>query len=270
MADIVPVKPEDSAEKAFAAAVESIVTIPPLASARTQPEPVAAAKPVEVAKPAEAAKTLGNATSAVPTKPVAAKVALAKGPPAAAKPAKPVKAKAKKAASSRRPAKPAKKTTSKPHSIPQTKDKIMATKKTPDFTEGLKDFVADAQKQAKSAYAKGSVLLSEAGEFTKGNAEALVASGKIFAAGAQNLGKAYVAETKSAVEVAKADVKAIAAVRSPVDFVKLQGDILRRNTESAFAFTTKNSEAVLKLATEAFAPISGRFSLAVEKIKQAA
>ncbi len=256
MADIVPANPEDSAEKAFAAAVDSIVTIPPLASVRQQPE---TAKPVSVAKPAELAK------------PVAAEVAPVKSAPAATKPApKPAKTKPAKAASARRTAKPLKKFTPKPHSNPKTKEKIMATKTTPDLTEGLKDFVAGAQKQAKTAYAKGNALLAEAGEFTKGNAEALVASGKILAAGAQNLGKAYVAETKSAVEVAKADVKAIAAVRSPVDFVKLQGDILRRNTESAFAFTTKNSEAVLKLATEAFAPISGRFSLAVEKIKQAA
>ena len=146
----------------------------------------------------------------------------------------------------------------------------MATKKSPDFADGIKTFAADTQKQAKAAYAKGNALFAEAGEFAKGNAEALVASGKILAAGVQGLGKTYAVESKAAVEVAKEDVKALAAVRSPVDFVKLQGEILRRNTEAAFAFGTKNSEAVLKLASDAFAPISGRFSLAVEKIKQAA
>ena len=146
----------------------------------------------------------------------------------------------------------------------------MATKKTPDFTEGLKDFAADAQKQAKTVYAKGSALIAEAGEFTKGNVEALVESGKIVATGAQTLGKAYVAETKNAVEVAKADVKALAAVRSPVDFFKLQGEILSRNAKTAFALGTKNSENLAKLAGDAFAPISGRVSLAIEKIKQAA
>ena len=95
-------------------------------------------------------------------------------------------------------------------------------------------------------------------------------SGRILANGAQSLGKACVDETKGAIEAAKADVKALSGVRSPVDFVKLQGDIMRRNSEHALTFATKNSEAMLKLFGDAFMPISGRFGLAIEKIKQAA
>ena len=278
MADAVESKPRDSAEQAFAEASAALGAISPVAAAQpipavTQtpvpaatPDPIAVQAPVAVAKPAPIAAPAPAPAAAktAPAKPVAAK------PRKAASPKITAKRPARKAATTKLTAKRVKKPAAISKPIPPKKDTPMATKKTPDFTDGLKDFAADAQKQAKTAYAKGSALLSEAGAFTKGNVEALVESGKIVAAGAQTLGKAYVAETKSAVEVAKADVKALTAVRSPVDFFKLQGEILSRNAKTAFAFGTKNSESLAKLATDAFAPISGRVGLAIEKIKQAA
>jgi phasin family protein len=154
----------------------------------------------------------------------------------------------------------------------QIKDTIMTKTKatTEDYTAKIKDVVASAQDRAKVAFEKTSAYASEYGEFTKGNLEAVVESGKILAAGLQDLGKTYVAEGKSAVETITADVKEIAGVKSPTDFFKLQGEMLRRNFDAAVASTSKHSEALVKLAGDAFAPISTRVSLAVEKVKQAA
>ena len=59
-------------------------------------------------------------------------------------------------------------------------------------------------------------------------------------------------------------------VKTPADFFKLQGEMMRRNFDAAVATTSKHSEAMVKLAGDAFAPISTRVSLAVEKVKQAA
>jgi len=88
---------------------------------------------------------------------------------------------------------------------------------------------------------------------------------------AARLGEGYVAEAKGAFERARTPTfHQIAAIKSPTDLVKLQGDIARRNLEQAMAFTSKSSEAWMKLATEAFAPLTGRFTLAVDKIKKAA
>ena len=84
------------------------------------------------------------------------------------------------------------------------------------------------------------------------------------------MGKDYVAETKSAFETMTADVKELAAVKSPADFFKLQGEILRRNFDTAMATGSKRSEALVKLANDAFAPVQTRVSLAIEKVKQAA
>jgi hypothetical protein len=160
--------------------------------------------------------------------------------------------------------------TTKTLPISQLKEKIMATKKTTDFTASLTDVVSDVQEKAKAAFEKSTASLGEAGEFAKGNVEALVESGKIFAEGLKGMGETIVAEGKSAFEVMSADAKELAAVKSPADFFKLQGELMRRNFDSMVAFGSKNTEAVMKLAGDAATPISSRVSLAMEKAKKAA
>lgn len=245
-----------AAEKAYAAAAEKVDV-----------------KPAVEAKPAAA-----EAKVAAPVKPAAAPKAAAKAKPVARKAAvKKVAAKkvaAKKAAPKTiaKPAAKAAKPAAKATTLSQFKDTVMTKTKTTteDFAAKVKDAVADAQDRAKLAFEKSQALLGEAGEFTKGNVEALVESGKILAAGLQDMGKDYVAEGKTAFETVQADIKELAAVKSPADFFKLQGEILRRNFDAAVATGSKRSEAVLKLANDAFAPISTRVSLAVEKVKKAA
>ena len=213
--------------------------------------------------------------------PVAAKAAApAVRAAAQAKPA-PKKIAVKKVAASKAATKPALKKVVKPAAakVPakvtpliKLKDTIMTKTKTTteDYSAKIKDVVATAQDRAKAAFEKTSAYATQYGEFTKGNLEAVVESGKILAAGLQDMGKTYVAEGKSAVETVTADVKEIAAIKSPADFFKLQGEIMRRNFDAAVATTSKNSETMVKLMGDAFAPISTRVSLAVEKVKQAA
>jgi phasin family protein len=152
--------------------------------------------------------------------------------------------------------------------LTELKEKIMATanKKSPDFST----IVTDIKDKAKAAYEKGSSIASEVGEFTKGNLDAMVESGKIFASGAQELGRDYVEESKSAFETITADMKKIAAVKSPTEFFQLQGELARRNFDAAIAFSSKSSEKIVKLSNETLAPISNRVSIAVEKISKAA
>jgi len=139
-----------------------------------------------------------------------------------------------------------------------------------DVTAKMNDAVADLQERAKTAFDKSSALFADAGEFAKGNVEALVESGKVLATGLQDLGKTYVEEAKAGFETMTADVKELAAVASPADFFKLQAEIVRRNFDSAMAIGSKRSEELVKLANEAFAPVQNRVSVAIEKVKQAA
>lgn len=139
-----------------------------------------------------------------------------------------------------------------------------------DVTSSIKDAVNGAQAKAKEAFDKTSAAAAEYGEFAKGNVEAFVESGKILASGLQELGNGFIADSKAAFETATADVKALTSVKSPTDLFKLQAELLRRNFDSAVAYSTKTGEAVVKLTNEVVAPLSGRVTLAVEKVKKAA
>ena len=154
--------------------------------------------------------------------------------------------------------------------VSELKEKIMATAKTADFTKPFADAISDAQSKAKAAFDKSAALATEATEFAKGNVEAVVESTKVYAAGVQDLGKTYAEEAKSAFETLTGDIKELAAVKSPAELFQLQAKLARRNFDALVAYSSKNTDAVSKLATEAFAPISGRISLAAEKISKAA
>lgn len=236
-------KAEVLAEKAYAAAAAEVKAAPALDPAADAAEARQAAAPKKAApkaaKPAPARKAAAKTTA----------------PKIAPKVAKPAARKAVKAA----PLKP------KDTSI-MTKTQHAAE----DFTAKVKDAIADLQERAKTAFEKSSETFAELNEFTKGNVEALVESGKVLAAGLQDLGKVYVEDAKTGFETITADVKELAAAKSPADFFKLQGEIMRRNFDAAVATGSKRSEALVKLANDAFAPVQNRVSIAIEKVKQAA
>ena len=246
-----------SAEDAYAAAAAAAQ--PAKSEAEVEAAPVAIDQPATAAASAQAPKS----------KPAAGKVT-AESKPASKKPVAKV---------SRTISRPRRLPAPKPKAIAanaprftvtELKEKIMATAKTTDFTKPFADAIGDAQSKAKAAFDKSAALAAEATEFAKGNVEAVVASTKVYAAGVQDLGKTYAEEAKSAFETLTADIKELAAVKSPAELFQLQAKLARRNFDALFAYGSKNTDAVSKLATEAFAPISGRISLAAEKISQAA
>ena len=249
-------KTATSAEQAYADAVAEVSPVKAVAA----PVP-APAKPVAVTKTAAPKKKPAIASRKKTKKPApkpVKKTAFAKAAKRAARVAKAAAAPA-----------PAKKI--QPNlTVSQLKEKIMATAKTNDFTKPMADAVTEFQTKAKVAYEKGTEVATEVTEFAKGNVEAFVESSKIFASGAQSLGKSYVEEAKSAYETMTADVKEFAAVKSPTELFQLQGKIARRNFDTLVAASSKNTEAFLKLANDAFAPLTGRVEVATEKLAKVA
>ena len=237
-------KSSESAEKAYAAASAAA----PLKADNAKAAQPKAAKPAPEPIKSPAAKPAPEQVKPLATKP-------------APEPVKPVPAVAIKAQPTPKVPKP---------TITELKDKIMATAKTTDFSKTVTDTVGEFQRRAKEAYDKGAELSAEATEFAKGNVEAMVESSKILAAGVQDLGKTYAEDAKSAYETATADLKELVAVKSPTDLFQLQSKLLRRNLDTFMAFGSKNTEAVVKLVSESTAPISGRVSLATEKLAKVA
>jgi phasin family protein len=150
------------------------------------------------------------------------------------------------------------------------KDFSIMTATTTEYTEKFQSVIKEASDKAKAAFEKSQASLGEMGAFTKGNVEAMVESSKILASGLQEMTKGYAAESKSAFETLAAEIKSMTSVKSPTELLEMQSSLLRKHFDAAVAASSKNSEAMLKLANEAFQPISNRVSLAVEKIKHAA
>jgi phasin family protein len=217
------------------------------------------------AKAVEAPKA-GTTTPAVKKAAAPKKVAAKK--PTAKKPA------AKKIAAPRKPApvKKAAKAAAAPKTNPVTKLKetIMATAKNTDITATAKEMLADVQTRAQTAYAKTAELAGEAGEFSKANVDAVVESGKIFFAGAQEIVRGDLETGKTVLETVTEDAKKMAAVKSPTELMQLQGELARRNFDALVSFGSKRTEAWVKLYNDAFAPITNRVSVAAEKIGKAA
>ena len=257
-------KIDAAAEKAYAEAAEKKSTTVDTAA-------IAKAVEADTAAPVKADK-IAEAVSAPAKKVSAKKRPLAKAASetkSVARKAAPAKTAAKKAA----PAKKPETATTSTTPITKLKETIMATAKnanTADYTAKAKEMAADMQTRAKAAYDKSTDMTKDLVEFQRGNFEALVESGKILASGMQDMGRTYVEEVKSAADTVQGDVKKVVGIKSPTELFQLQGEIARRNFDAMVQVTSKNTEAMLKLANEAFAPLSSRMSLAAEKVRTAA
>ena len=228
-------------------------------------EPVAARAAAKVTPAAPANKAPGRKIA----KPVAARTP-APVAKAAATPAKP----APKPAPARLPIKTPAKTIPAPlartAAVIKKAPKMTTTTTTTEYTEKFQTALKDASAKAKAAFEKSQANLGEVGAFTKGNVEALVESTKILASGLQAMTKGYATESKTAFETLSAEMKSYAAVKSPSELLEKHSSLMRAHFDAAVAASSKNSEAMLKLANEVFQPISNRVSLAVEKIHKAA
>ena len=149
------------------------------------------------------------------------------------------------------------------------KDKPMTTIPTFDFSVFQTAF-SDMQTKAKAALEKSTAAFGDYNALAKGNVEAFVEAGKILSAGLQELGTGAVAESRSAFETLTAEVKELAAAKSPTEFLRLQSELAKKHVDHAVAVASKQSEALLKLTTDAVAPVSNRVAVTVEKLQKAA
>ncbi|MDJ0979232.1 MAG: TIGR01841 family phasin [Erythrobacter sp.] len=252
---------EKAVEKAVAAPAKT--TAAKKAPAKKAPVKKTAAKSASTRK-APAKKAPARKT---PDKRTAAKKTVVKTPSKTSS-----RTAAKTASAKKAPAKAASKKTVNTKSNPVTKlkDTIMATAEKTDITAQAKEMASDMQERLKTAYAKTGEFAGEVNEFNKANVDAVVESGKIFFAGAQELVKDNVETGKTVVETVTEDAKKMAAVKSPTELMQLQGELARRNFDAVVSYGSQRTEAWVKLYNDAFAPISNRVSVAAEKITKAA
>jgi phasin family protein len=106
--------------------------------------------------------------------------------------------------------------------------------------------------------------------FGQGNMEAFAKSGQIWVAGVQDLSGQVAASAQARMEEAMSVFKAIAGMKSLKDMFELQSTFAKAAMEKTMAESGKLSDASMKLAEQAMAPIAERVTMAVETFGKAA
>ena len=106
--------------------------------------------------------------------------------------------------------------------------------------------------------------------FSQGNVEAFVKSSQIWATGLQDLGKHFAASAQASIDETVAGVKALSSVKSFKEAIELQSTMTKTAMEKMVAETGKLTDASVKLAEQAIAPLTARVTLATEKFTKAA
>jgi len=105
--------------------------------------------------------------------------------------------------------------------------------------------------------------------FGKDNLEAITASGKIWVAGVQDLTKQFAATAKASMDESVATMKALAAVRSFDEAVRLQA-VYGQAVTKALTESNRLTDASFKLTEQALAPLTARVAAAVGAMSKAA
>jgi phasin family protein len=241
------------APKAAAPAAEAVKAAAPVAKAAAQ-APAAAAKTATVA---------ARRTAKV-RKPRAAKAKTVR--------AKTIRAKSARTKAVRAPARAAARTAVRRAKTVQTRiNEGTRTMKNEanQVADRIQAVFGDVNARAKTTIERNTKVAEEMTDLAKGNVEALVASTKIAAKGVEKIGQEVAEYSRKSFEDASAAIKGFAEVKSPTDLFRLQGEFARTQFDSVIAESSKLSETMIKLAGDMFEPITSRYSVAAERVKNA-
>jgi len=151
----------------------------------------------------------------------------------------------------------------------------MATE-TPYFTgftafpgvQAFEKLFADATGRGEELAKRSRKAAEELADITRANVDALVESGKIATSGAQSIGQQVLAKGRDSVDHAANTVRALAEAKTPADVLQVQSDFFRGAFDRLVEESATLTESLVKVAGEAFEPISTRASLNVERFNE--
>jgi phasin family protein len=124
---------------------------------------------------------------------------------------------------------------------------------------------ADANERSQEFAKRGQKVAEELADLARANVEAIVEAGRVAAEGARSIGQDVVAKQRDSVEQAADAIRSLAEAKSPTEYLQLQGEFARASFDRAVAETSKLTESLVKLAGEAFQPLSNRATANAER-----
>ncbi len=127
----------------------------------------------------------------------------------------------------------------------------------------------DLNDRSKSALTKGSKLIEDYADLTKGNLEAVGASTRAAAKGAETIAQNIAEYSRKNFEEATKALKGLTAVKSPTEAFQLQSEFAKNAFESMIAEASRASETVVKIWGDVLEPLSSRAAVATDKVRSA-
>ena len=129
----------------------------------------------------------------------------------------------------------------------------------------LQTIFADANERSQDLVKKSQKVAEELADLARANVEAVVEAGRVATEGARSIGQDVVAKQRDSFEQAADAIRSLAEAKSPTEYLQLQGDFARASFDRAVAESSKLTESLVKLAGEAFQPLSNRASANAER-----
>ncbi|HVE21874.1 MAG TPA: TIGR01841 family phasin [Acidocella sp.] len=126
-----------------------------------------------------------------------------------------------------------------------------------------------SQVKIKEQVEKAMKTTEEVLAFSQGNMEALVKASQIYAAGCQDLSKTFATSSKNSLEETVAFTKSLMGAKSVKEAVDLHTGFAKASIEKAVSEANKMTDASVKLTEQVIAPLTARFTLAVETFGKA-
>jgi phasin family protein len=112
---------------------------------------------------------------------------------------------------------------------------------------------------------RGQKVAEELADLTRANVEAVVKAGRVASEGARALTQDAVATSREGFEQAADAIRTLAEAKSPTEYLQVQGEFARASFDRFVAEGSKMAESMVKLAGEAFQPISNRATANAER-----
>jgi phasin family protein len=124
---------------------------------------------------------------------------------------------------------------------------------------------ADANERSQEMVKRSQKVAEEFADLARANVEAVVEAGRVAAEGARSIGQDFVASNRDGVEQTADAIRSLAEAKSPTEYLQLQSEFARASFDRAVAEASKLTESLVKLAGEAFQPLSNRATANAER-----
>ena len=129
----------------------------------------------------------------------------------------------------------------------------------------FQSFFGDANERGQDFVKKSQKVAEELADLARANVEAVVEASRVAAEGARSIGQKVVASNRDGIEQAADAIRSLAEAKSPTEYLQLQSELARASFDRTVAETSKLTESLVKLAGEAFQPLSNRATANAER-----